>query len=185
MPNATVRASAIALPDARAAIDPRAPDLQRDFIDDPSALPDRYAMRVVGHCLYPAIRDGDLLLFDKTADFGPGDLVMVYLRREAVKPGQFQAIVKRAVMVPPAFVTLPWRDHADSAFKPVVRLEMDNPQRRFPIRCADVLAIHKCLGPMPQGGETVRASLPAACRRSPELGAVAASHSQSKETTNA
>lgn len=184
MPNATVRASAIALPDARAAIDPRAPEPQRDYIDDPAALPDRYAMRVVGYCLYPAIRVGDLLLFDKTADFRPGDLVMAYLRREAVKPGQFQAMVKRLVLAPPAFVTFPWRDHVNSAFKPVVGLEMDNPRRRFAIRCADVLAIHKCLGPMPQGVETVRTPLPAACRRSPELGAAAAFHSQSKETAN-
>lgn len=159
MPNATVRASATALPKAKPAVDQRAPDPQRDFIEDLSILPDRYAMNVSGHCLEPEIPDGSCVLIDKTAPYKRGDLVMVYRRIEKVPAGVFQAQLKRLVMAPPSWVTFPYSESPQSEIAALVVIEMINPSRQFAVRCADILGIHKCLGIMPPDMPRVRMSL--------------------------
>lgn len=142
MPNATVRANARTLPKAR-----RPVPTGKDFVDDVSYLPDRYAMPVFGDCLEPEIHSGAVLLFDKTQPYKVGDLVVVFRRHEATPEGQFQAMVKRLIMAPPHWVTaFPFNDHPQSDVLAIVGLEMLNPRRRFTMRCADILGIHKCLG---------------------------------------
>jgi hypothetical protein len=100
----------------RPAVHRSAPHPVRDFIDDPSILPDRYAMYIHGNCLEPQIPDGECVLIDKTASYKPGDLVMIYRRREAVPLGQFQGQSKRLVMAPPSWVKFPYREHPATSF---------------------------------------------------------------------
>ena len=116
---------------------------------DPALLPDEYAMPADGTCLEPVIMDGACLLFDTREPFKAGDLVVLYRRPELVKPGQHQAIVKRLVTNLPPGMTLPYREHPESEVHVIVIVEQLNPPRRFAVRCQDLLAIHKCLGPVP------------------------------------
>ena len=53
---------------------------------DPATLPDEYAMRVVGDCLAPAIKEGDAVVVDKRLPYKAGDLVVIYMRPELVQP---------------------------------------------------------------------------------------------------
>jgi hypothetical protein len=187
MPNARVRASATALPKIIRPIaldnrspnlgtgklaqvgpvsgDPDAPDPIRDFIDDPTAMPDQYAMYINGTCLDPVIKHGECVLIDKTQPYKPGDLVLIYRRREATPPGQFQSQLKRLIMKPPHWVKFPYREHPQSEIASLVIVEMINPQRQLAFRCGDILAIHKCLGPVPAGVLRVKAELPEGARR--------------------
>ena len=144
MPNATLRANARTLSNAK-----RRQPTPPDFMDDLSFLPDRYAMPVVGDCLAPVISDGAMLLFEKSAPYRVGDLVVLFRRREATPKGKFQAIVKRLVMAPPPWVTFPWRDHPESDVLALVLVEMLNPHQRVNMLCSDLLGIHKCLGVAP------------------------------------
>src|SRR5665213_4381952 len=138
MPNATVRASAKALPKAfQPPVDPNAPDPVRDFIDDPSVLPDQYAMYVNGTCLEPEILNGTCVLIDKAQAYRPGDLVPIYRRREATPPGQFQSQLKRLVMMPPHWVRFPYREHPQGEIASLVIVEMINPRRQLAFRCGD------------------------------------------------
>lgn len=153
MPNATVRANARAMSSAKLTRTPSPP------VADPLAfLPDRYALSVSGTCLEPEVYEGDVLLFDRTERYERGDLVAVFRRVDANSGNPFRAEVKRLIMGPPSWVKFPWSDHPDSDVLALVGLEMNNPRRRFALRCADILGIHKCLGAAPPN--TPRAMLP-------------------------
>ena len=122
-----------------------------NVILDPSKLPDQYGMICEGVCLEPEIADGSCLLFDKNAPYKRGDFVILFRRPELVKPGQHQAIVKRLYMAPPPWVKFPYRDNPKSDVRALIIAEQFNPRATFAIPCEDLLAIHKCLGPVPEG----------------------------------
>ena len=138
---------------------PGVDDQKMTIVPDPSRLPDVYAMIVDGDCLEPEISHGACLMFDKNAPFERGDFVVIYKRPELVLPGQHQAIVKRVALAPPSWVKFPYREHPDSDVRAIVMFEQFNPHLRFAIPCGDLLAIHKCLGPMPDDMPRVRASV--------------------------
>ena len=147
MPKTTVSADGGALSVA-------SPEPERHLIVDPLDLPDRYAMIFEGVCSEPEIVDGTHLLFDKHEPFGAGDLVVLFRRPELVQPGQHQAIVRRLIIFPPPWVSFPWRENPKSEVRAFVIVEQVNPRRQYAILCADLLAIHKCLGPVPEGMRT-------------------------------
>ena len=113
---------------------------------DPATLPDEYAMRVVGDCLSPAIKEGDAVVVDKRLPYNAGDLVVIYMRPELVRPGEMGIYVKRLVMNVAPYVKFPWREHPDSTALAVVIVEQDNPRRQYTITADRILAMHRCLG---------------------------------------
>lgn len=136
-----------------------APPLKRKFdLLDPSELPDIYAMVCEGVCLEPEIKNGACLMFDKNAPFKVGDFVILYRRPELVRPGEHQAIVKRLVMAPPPWIKFPYREHPDSNVRALLIAEQFNPRGCFRIPCEDLLAVHKCLGPVPKGVKRIKAT---------------------------
>ena len=124
-----------------------------------------------GVCLEPDIADGACLLFDKNVPYKRGDFVILFRRPELVKPGQHQAIVKRLYMVPPAWVTFPYRDHPNSDVRALIIAEQLNPHLQFAIPCEDLLAIFQmsrtCLGLVPEGMPAKRVSETEACTDAP------------------
>ena len=145
MPQPSLRASARTMPSAKPAR-----IVGKALPDDLSHLPDRYAMPVIGDCLAPEIQDGAVIIVDRTVPYAPGDLVVLF-RRPVEVGGQPRAMVKRLVMAPPSWVSFPWQDHPQSDVLALVIVEMLNPKRRIVMRCADILGIHKCVGPAPAG----------------------------------
>lgn len=123
---------------------------------DPAKLPDQYVVEVQGACLQPVLADGALALIDKTEPYAPGDLVVLYWRPEFLKPGQLQGIVKRLVMAPPPLVKFPYSDNPESEVVALVVVQQLNPQRQHMIKCAELLAVYRCLGPVPAGMKTYR-----------------------------
>lgn len=115
---------------------------------DPTTLPDEYAMRVRGDCLAPAIKAGDAVLFDQRQPFAPGDLVGVYLKAEC-SGGSTNVGLKRLVMNMMPGVTYPYQAHPDSNIMPVLVCEQDNPHRQYTIPADQILAIHRCMGLVP------------------------------------
>jgi hypothetical protein len=79
-----------------------------------------------------------------------GDLAVIYFKPGREIGGQ-SAMLKRLVMAPPKYVTFPFREHPRSEVHALVILEMAHPPKRFVVECQDLLAIHKCLGPVPAG----------------------------------
>lgn len=86
------------------------------------------------------------MVFDREAPVRNGDFANFFYRREVVKPGQLSIALKKLVIAPPPFVTFPWKDHPESEVVPVIIVEQLNPARRWSVRCADLLAVHRCLG---------------------------------------
>ena len=162
MSNATVRANARTMPAAKPAR-----VVGKALPDDLAHLPDRYAMPVIGDCLAPEIPDGALVIVDRTEPYKPGDLVVLF-RRPVEPGGQPRAMVKRLLMAPPSWVSFPWQDHPQSDVLALVIVEMLNPKRRLVMRCADILGIHKCLGPAPAGATRATVAFPdAPCEARP------------------
>ena len=116
---------------------------------DPTTLPDEYAMRVRGDCLAPAIKAGDSVLVDQRQPFAPGDLVCVFLKAECVHLGSTNVGLKRLVMNMMPGVTYPYQAHPDSNIMPLLVCEQDNPPRQYTIPADQILAIHRCLGLVP------------------------------------
>lgn len=113
---------------------------------DVESLPDRYAMRLKGHCLDPELMDGAFIEFSKSEAPKVGDFVILFRRPEFVAEGQTQCLIKRlATMIPP-YVTWPWKEHPESEVRALVFVEQLNPPRIYQVRCSDLLAIHKCVG---------------------------------------
>lgn len=138
---AHISSTAIAPPKLVEASQPR-------LVLDPSELPDRYGMIVRGVCMEPEIQEGSRLIFDKSAPYKPGDLVILWKRPELVKPGEPQAIGKRLYMAPPSWVKFPYREHPESGVCALLFAEQLNPPRNFAIPCEDLLAVHRCVGAM-------------------------------------
>jgi hypothetical protein len=118
---------------------------------DPTTAPDQYALLVRGACMAPLLPDGSAALIDKRLPYESGDLVVIYLRPEAIKSGQSNCMLKRLVSMPPWVTSFPYREHPQSEVHALATAEMLNPARRVYFRCADILAIHRCLGPVPAG----------------------------------
>lgn len=116
---------------------------------DPALLPDEYALRIRGDCMEPILLDGSAVLVDRRLPYKSGDLVAIYLRPETVQPGHGNVILKRMISLPPWVKAFPYRDSPASTALAALLVEMLNPQRFFGIRCADILAIHHCVGPVP------------------------------------
>jgi phage repressor protein C with HTH and peptisase S24 domain len=54
----------------------------------PADVPDKFALRVAGDCLAPLIKEGDAVVVDKRLPYAAGDLVVIFMRPELVKPGE-------------------------------------------------------------------------------------------------
>ena len=116
---------------------------------NPDTLPDRYILHCRGNCMMPEVQDGAPILVDKRQTAQAGDLAVIYFKPGHEIAGQL-SMLKRLVMAPPPYVTLPYKEHPRSDVRAVVILEMANPPRRFVVECQDLLAIHRCLGPLPK-----------------------------------
>lgn len=121
-----------------------------DFITDPSALPEIYAMICAGDCMSPEIKDGEAVGFLRDAPIERGDLAAFFFKPELVPPGQLQVAIKRVLIAPPPWVEFPYREHPDSEVRAVVIAEQINPYKQYSIPCTHLLGIHKCLGVMPE-----------------------------------
>ena len=113
---------------------------------DPNELPEIYGMMISGDCLLPEIEDGAVMKFSKSEPYKPGDFVLVYRRPELVKPGALPGMLKRLVVAPPPWVTFPYRENPKSELRALLIAEQLNPRAQFAIPCADLVAVHKCLG---------------------------------------
>lgn len=102
---------------------------------DPSILPPLYAGVARGACMEPEIPDGTKLLFSRAEPCRPGDVVVIWLRLESVEPGTHQARVKRLVALPDRTTPL--------------LVEMINPPTLLFVAADNVLAMHRCMGPVP------------------------------------
>lgn len=100
-----------------------------------------------GDCMAPMIPDGRAVAIDRTLPFGAGDIVVLYLRPELVKPGQLQGAVKRLATNLPCWVKgFPYEDHPDSEILAILITEQLNPHRQMVVHCSHLLAVHKCIG---------------------------------------
>jgi hypothetical protein len=131
------------------AINSRRDEAPSNFTD-PTTLPDEYAMRVRGDCLAPAIKAGDAVLFDQCQPYAPGDLVGVYLK-PGCYGGSTNVGLKRLVMNMMPGVTYPYTPSPTSNVMPVLVCEQDNPHRQYTILADQILAVHRCLGLVPDG----------------------------------
>jgi len=104
-------------------------------------IPDVYALEGTGPCMEPLVRDGDLLVFDKSAAVASGDTVNIWFHPEHTKERESQGMLMRLVCgLPPEDV------RAALIGMAVVIVDQLNPVRQFHIPAAHVLAIHKCVG---------------------------------------
>jgi hypothetical protein len=110
------------------------------------AIPDQYVMELAGKCMEPYLRNGARAAFSKSETVRSGDFVCIWFRPEALKPGDFPGLFKKLSRDIPHFVTFPWVDHPESDISPALVAECFNPPRKFAIPCANVLAVHKCIG---------------------------------------
>lgn len=114
---------------------------------DLTELPEIYAMRVVGSCMAPEIEDSSVVIVDQLSPCRARDLVVCYLRPELVKDGNPQGALKRLVLSVPGGVVLPFVANPGDELEPLLVLEQSNPRRQFRVRCSDVAALHRCVGP--------------------------------------
>jgi hypothetical protein len=104
----------------------------------PREVSDRYCLRAEGCCLEPIFFNDDPMLIDSKAEVGNGDFVAIWRRRDLVKPGEHQIIIKRLIRF----------GMVDGKWSAIV--EMFNPQVRFAIPWRNIEAMHKCLGVVPK-----------------------------------
>lgn len=132
---------------------------------DPTLFADEYAMRVAGTCLEPTFMDGCALLFSKTETFRLDDFVVIHLKPEFVREGSPQATVKQVVLCvrPPAPGTDPSRI---SNIAPCLVVQQLNPKRSYTIPWDCILAVHKCMGLVPENVRLVPAQPPRKARKS-------------------
>jgi hypothetical protein len=131
------------------------PRTQPERLLDPATLPDYYAMVCDGACLAPVVCDGAVVAISKTDKPRQGDFIAVWFRPEFVKPGEHQVIFKRMFLDLPGIVEgFPYEGSPNpDAAMPALVIEMFNPEKKFPIPCNMVMAIHKAVGllPAPKG----------------------------------
>ncbi len=113
---------------------------------DPGDLPRLYAMRTVGTCLEPVVKEGELLLFDKDYPCRGGDYAVIFLRPEKVPEGHCQGLVKRLRFGIPRSLRLPYKPAPESNLAPIIVGETLNPPTALLFEAEDVLAVHRCIG---------------------------------------
>jgi hypothetical protein len=154
MPDAPVPAAAPGLPTARRSSARPSPHLHpaphggalrrpEIVFPDVASIPETYAMQLRGSCLDPELMDGDEVVFTSTEPPMAGEFAIFILRPELVSPGGVQSMIKRLVMAPPPYVTLPWRENPKSTAHAVVVAEQLNPGRQYFIKCERLLAVHR------------------------------------------
>jgi hypothetical protein len=116
------------------------------YLADPSTLPEQYALTGRGTCMSPLIEDGDLLVFDRTAEVKKGDIVGILLDPAQVPEDKYPGFVKRLLVGPP-----PKDFPFGNACSPAIIVEMLNPPRCMSIPMSKVTGIHKCLGKAERG----------------------------------
>ena len=94
-------------------------------------------MVVVGNCMSPGICDGETLVFHRDSLILMKDIVVIYRDPARVQPGEHQAIVKR-------FMGYGRCDAGEG-----VVIEFDNPPTQGVIPNDQILAMHRCLGRLP------------------------------------
>jgi len=109
-----------------------------------AAYPEIYAVVPRGDCMSPLYEDGVPIIVSSTAVCGAGDVVIVHMKPEFVKPGGFEAIVKRLTHDLYG-TTFPWDPTGSDVIIPVT-LEQLNPPRRHYIPYDRIAAIHKVIG---------------------------------------
>jgi hypothetical protein len=116
---------------------------------DPELAPDLYALIVTGECMAPLHPAGSAVLVDKRQPYESGDLIVIYMKPEAVKPGHSNCMIKRLVSMPPWVTAFPYRENPKSEVHALATVEMLRPAQRIHFLCSDILAIHRCLGAVP------------------------------------
>ncbi|MBK5960279.1 hypothetical protein CCR97_19030 [Rhodoplanes elegans] len=134
--------------DARRQRRPVGPPVAPVFVD-PAKFPDVYALTADGDCMGAELPNGAKLGFTTAERPRRGDIVVLWFRPGRVPAGPHQARVKRLVREPPSWVSFPHQDVPGSEVEPFLAVEMTHPPRRFEIRCADLLAMHKFIGVIP------------------------------------
>lgn len=105
----------------------------------PDDMPERYALTGVGNCLAPMIKDGALVVFDKSADIKAGDTVGLIFTRDFAARYGFPGCIKRLTLaLPPA--------HLPPGIAALIVVEQLNPPRQYTFASRDVLAVHKAIG---------------------------------------
>jgi len=115
---------------------------------DPATLPERYILITEGACLEPDIPSGSKVVIERDGKIAAGDLAVLYFKPEHILPGKPNSMLKRVVLPPPSHVKFPWREHPKTEAHAVVIVETTNPPRELIFKCKDLLAIHKCVGPV-------------------------------------
>ena len=125
---------------------------EKSFLD-PRTFPDAYGLAVVGNCMAPAYPDGCTVRIAKSEPYGHNDVVVVWWRPDLVAAGRAPCMIKRIVMVAPPWVkSYPYKDNPKSDVRAMIMLGRDDrPDEMIPVRCADIIAIHKCVGPLADG----------------------------------
>jgi hypothetical protein len=113
-----------------------------------ASWPRRYGLRVTGNCMAPTAPDGCSVIVDKKSPLEVGELVVLWFRPEHVRGGGQQAQLKRLVTAPPRHLRFPHKDHPESEVAPIVIVETDSTNKRYFVKCRDLLALHRCEGPM-------------------------------------
>jgi hypothetical protein len=122
----------------------------------PDEMPEQYVMKCDGRCLEPEIRNGQRLLFSRTERYKTGDFVVLYLKPELVPKGNHQLLVKKLIISPPPAFWRDWKVNPSAGIRPVVIVEMLNPQKIMYFDPSHLLGVHKCIGPVPAGLKTYR-----------------------------
>ena len=110
----------------------------------PALFPPQYVMRASGHCMEPEIPDGARLLFERDALCLPGDVVAIFRRPESVAPGEHAVLVKELLHITPDLPGTPGG----------MLVLMRNPRKLLFFPKRDVVALHKCLGPVASDAPT-------------------------------
>lgn len=106
----------------------------------PDDMPDLYAIVGTGTCMEPVIADGATLVFDKTQEPRPGDIVGLTFTKERAARCGLPGLVKRLRFA------LPPQGMSGPTVTGLIVVEQTNPPRTYTFRAADVLAVHKCVG---------------------------------------
>jgi hypothetical protein len=117
---------------------------KRNTILHPSDMPERYCMRADGNCMEPVFFEGDPLMMDTTVLPARGDFVAIWRRRDLVKPGEYQILIKRLLRY----------DVVNGAESAIV--EMLNPQVSLVFPLNGIEAIHLCRGVVPKSLRRVK-----------------------------
>jgi len=125
----------------------RLPPAPEERVIDPKSLPDFYGAKVVGDCLDPVLKDGDLARFDRTVAVNRHDLIGIWLKPHLVTNRvKSQALVKMLVsgLTKQLQARLPLPD--DMPLPPLMFVQTLNPLCTYVVPLDQVAAIVKCTG---------------------------------------